>query len=217
MGILDKILSPVNRAIDNMPRKTVTSIRQVFIFVVVIACILGMVYGIVKGKAAAPKTGIRLFNSTDDAFEIDARRERGDDPAFSGVGEAEFLSERKTGDYPKDEAPVNERLAPENREFVVEADRDVKVKEPFDSSINPQRLAEIPHMDNTKVESEVTRIERERAVSETKPRIIQNQTIEPVKAQALPSKSEKTRERGGASQKDIRDLSPIKDTEHVVE
>jgi len=94
----------------------------------VLASILGVVYGVVKGKGSAAKTGIRVINSTDDTFEIDRRRERGDDPAFTAVSEAEFLSERKTGDYPKDEAPVNERLGPENREFVVEADRDVKIK-----------------------------------------------------------------------------------------
>jgi len=74
-------------------------------------------------------------------------------------------------------------------------------------------------MDNSRVESEVTRIERENAVSETKGRVIQQPKIEPVKEKIPASGSKSVNERGRNAEppKDIRDIAPIKDRELIVE
>jgi len=183
MDFLYKILAPLERILDSLPRKTTDTIRQVFFAVIAVAVVGGAIGGFLSGKKAANKAGIRLINSTNDTFDVDRRRERVDDPAFAGVTEAEFLPDRRSNPYNTDAAPANERLEAERREFVVEAERDRKYKPSFDTSVNPERIADIPRMDSTKVESEVTRIERERAVTEAKAGVIQRDKPEPLKTE----------------------------------
>ena len=146
-------------------------------------------------------------------FEIERRLERGDDPEFSGVTEAEYLSERKTSDYPKFENRTNERLLQESREFVVEAEKDVKIKEPFSSSSDADRLAEIPHMDSSKTESEVTRVERTSRMGESKPKVIQKDKTAPLDApKEKPKPAKESRVRS-----DENRLAPMKDRDMIVE
>ncbi len=213
MEILNKFLSAVDRIIGGIPKRNVLLIRQIFFTFIFVGVVAGLIYGIVSGKNAAHKSGIKIINETDDVFEIERRLERGDDPEFSGVTEAEYLSERKTSDYPKFENRTNERLLPESREFVVEADKDVKVKEPFSSSSDADRLAEIPHMDSSKTESEVTRVERTSRMGESKTKVIQKDKTAPLdspKEKPKPVKESRVKS-------DENTLAPMKDRDMIVE
>jgi hypothetical protein len=107
MDFLYKILAPLERILDSIPRKTTDTIRQVFFTIVVVGVIAGAVGGFLSGRKAANKAGIRLINSTNDTFDVDRRRERADDPGFSGVSEAEFLPDRRSNPYNTSSAPAN--------------------------------------------------------------------------------------------------------------
>lgn len=213
MSIINKILSSLDRIIGGIPKKSTAMIRQIFFTIVFICVIGGLIYGIIAGKNAAHKTGIRIINETDDVFDIERRLERGDDPGFAGVGEAEYITERAASDYRKDEIRTNERLLPENREFVVEAPRDVKVRQSFDESSDKERLAEISPVDNSKPESEVSRIERETRISETKPGVIMKDKAPPLE----PAKEKPVKERKLRGGSDENRVAPLKERDIIVE
>lgn len=213
--ILSAIFSPIAHLIDNMPMRTVTSIKQSFYMIIIIGVLAGVTIGIIKGKNAAKISGMNLVETANDTFEFDQNFER-KSPHFNSMIESDGLSERETGDFPKQDFPANERLNPASRDFVVEADRDRKNSFGFADTIKRDSTADVNRLDTRKVESEVSRVERNNTVSDMKPQVIQKDRPE-----ALPEpktrSTEKTLPYKGKNSSSPEQIKPLSNTDRVIE
>ena len=150
-----KAASGINRLIGKIPYETQQSIKNVFFLLIFGLAVAGSIYGVMKGKNAAVIRSTPIIEKTNDAFELDIKRERGDGN-FSSMLDSDMINEIKAKDVNKTQYPSRVNLEPEVDRGIIEPDvqkkirpaADVQIKEPIfeeenrskpriDSSVRP--------------------------------------------------------------------------------
>jgi hypothetical protein len=114
--------------INRIPRRTQQSIKSLFMLVIFGGVIAGGVFGVIRGKEAAEIKSAPIINYTNEAFEIDMKRER-EGGNFSSMLDSEVINEMKRIDAEKMRFPTKTNLEPEADRGIVEPESVRKAKE----------------------------------------------------------------------------------------
>jgi hypothetical protein len=127
MNLIARLLSPVTNALGSilggMNQRVVDMIRQTYVFVIVILCIVGAIFGFSSGKRSAKKTGVQMAETTNAVFDTDILLEhkRG---SFDSVLDSELESGLDMKDPQKSGLPAKERLSGEDNTRISEPEKD---------------------------------------------------------------------------------------------
>jgi hypothetical protein len=122
-----KAASGINRMIGGIPRRLQETIKGLFYLFVFILTVAGGVYGVVKGRDSAKIKSAPIVESTNDALELDMKRERNDGDFSSMLG-SDLISEEKKSGVPKTEFPTRVNMEPEVDKGIVEPEKQKTVK-----------------------------------------------------------------------------------------
>jgi hypothetical protein len=153
MNIISRILSPITNAIGSilggMNQRTVDMIRQTYVFIIVILCVVGAILGYSSGKHSAKKTGVQMAETTNSAFDTDILLEhkRG---SFDSVLDSELESGLDMKDPQKSGLPAKERLSGEDNNRISEPEKDRHIIS-TPQSADKTDLAAPPRMDDANV------------------------------------------------------------------
>lgn len=125
---MTKAVSGVDRLINSIPHDTQQTVKSIFFLVMLGFAVGGAVYGVTMGKEAAKIKSAPIIESTNDAFELDIKREHGDGN-FSSMLDSEVINEMKSIDMGKIQFPTRTSLEPEADRGIIEPDTGRKVKE----------------------------------------------------------------------------------------
>jgi hypothetical protein len=156
-----KAASGIDRMMGNVSYQTQQSVRSVFFLTIFVLVVGGSIYGYMKGKNAAVIKSTPIIEFTNDAFELDIKRERGEGN-FSSMLDSDMINELKGKDVNKTPYPTRVSLEPEVDKGIIEPDinkkirpADVQIKEPIieeenrfkpriDSSVKPIERKSVP-------------------------------------------------------------------------
>lgn len=122
---INKIIMSINNLIDNLDKRYVDMIRQMFFMIFFILWVLAAIFGIIMGRNAASKGGISLIQETNDAFDIEIQLEH-EDSFFKDILAEEMKGEMAKPEFPKESFIKNEPLTPESNDTIIEADKFTK-------------------------------------------------------------------------------------------
>jgi hypothetical protein len=125
---MTKAVSGVDRMINKIPRNAQQNIRSVFFLAILAGVIAGGVVGFQKGRVAAEIKSAPIINSTNEAFEVDLKRER-EGGNFTTMLDSEVINEMKRLDTGKMRFPTKTNLEPEADRGIIEPERGRKAKE----------------------------------------------------------------------------------------
>jgi hypothetical protein len=125
---MTKAVSGVDRMINRIPRRSQQSIKSIFGLIIFAGVIAGGVVGFQRGRNAAEIKSAPLINYTNDAFEVDVKRER-EGGNFSTMLDSEVINEMKRIDAEKMRFPTKTNLEPEADRGIVEPESGRKAKE----------------------------------------------------------------------------------------
>jgi hypothetical protein len=124
---MTKAVSGVDRIINRIPRRTQQNIKNIFMLAAFAGVIAGGVYGFTKGKQAAEIKSAPIIDYTNEAFEVDVKKER-EAGNFSSILDSEVINEMKRIDTAKMRFPTKTTLEPEADQGIVEPDSGRKTK-----------------------------------------------------------------------------------------
>jgi hypothetical protein len=125
---MSKAVSGVDHMINRIPRRTQQSIKSLFFLVMFAGVVAGGAFGVMRGKEAAEIKSAPIINYTNEAFEVDVKRER-EGGNFSSMLDSEVINEMKRIDTEKMRFPSRTNLEPEADRGIVEPDSGRKAKE----------------------------------------------------------------------------------------
>jgi hypothetical protein len=144
MKPFSKILSPfsgaVNTTLSGMSHRTADLIRQIYIFIILALCVIGIIFGVSLGKKSAKVSGLQLAETTNRTFAIDALQSRGDG-GFGSILESEMRADKEFSEPKAESLPAREKLRGDDSLHIVEPDRDRHIKSSLDV-MEPSRLDE---------------------------------------------------------------------------
>jgi hypothetical protein len=116
------------------------------------------VYGVKTGRDAARIKSAPIIESTNEAFELDIKRERGDGN-FSSMLDTEVINEMKRIDTEKIKFPSRTNLEPEADRGIIEPDSGRKVRE-SPGVVDHDPLFESDEARKPKIDSDVKPIQK---------------------------------------------------------
>jgi hypothetical protein len=122
-----KAASGINRMIGVIPRRTQETIKGVFYLFVFILTVAGGVYGVVRGRDSAKIKSAPIVESTNDAFDLDVKRER-NEGNFSSMLDSDLINEEKKLGVSKTEFPTRVSMEPEVDKGIIEPEKQRTVK-----------------------------------------------------------------------------------------
>ncbi len=152
-----KAASGIDRMLGGMSYQTQQSIRSIFFMALFGLVVAGSIYGYTKGKHAAVIKSTPIIEFTNDAFELDIKRERGEG-SFSSVLDSDIVNELKAKDVGKMQYPTRVNLEPEVEKGIIEPDLNKKIK-PSGIQIKEPIIEEQDRF-KPRIDSSVTPIER---------------------------------------------------------
>ena len=160
---LNKFLILINNFLDNLDKKYVDMIRQLFFLIVTVLAIGSAIFGFIQGRNAAQKGGIRIINTTNDAFDLDIQQDK-DDFLFKDVMEKELKNELDKKQTKKDIFFDSIEIKPESDTTIFETDMATKEKSP------------VQQLENNKIE-DVPPVNKENESDQNKDLIIEKDDI----------------------------------------
>lgn len=142
---LNKFLIIINGFLDNLDKKYVDMIRQLFFLIVIGLGIGAIIFGFIRGRSAAQKGGIRIINTTNDAFDIDIQQEK-EDFLFKDIMEKELRNELNKKRTQKDNFFDSIEMEPERSTNIFEEDMATKEKSPV-QRIENKNIEDVPLVD----------------------------------------------------------------------
>jgi hypothetical protein len=161
-----KAASGIDRLINSIPEQTQQSIKGIFFLLIFGLVIGGAVYGGMKGKSAAEIKSTPIIERTNDAFEVDMKRERGDGN-FSSMLDSDLINELKASNVNKAKFEIRSMLEPEVDKGIIEPELhrkairagDVQTHDPIfedenkskpriDSGVKPLEKKSVPYQDD---------------------------------------------------------------------
>lgn len=203
--VFSKIIIVINNFIDNLDKRYVDMIRQIFFMIFFVLWVVGAVFGIIMGKNAASKGGITLIEKTNDVFDMHIQQEK-DDRVFQDVLAQEMQAEGLNPTFPKETVENKEPLTPDSEDLILESDESRKKTDSFpvgkdDKPVDSPRVME---QDETKPLTEVSEPEVDSSVERTSADDnAQTEPIEPVDKE--PERNSKSD--NGSSNMEIMDNS----------
>jgi hypothetical protein len=146
--IFAPIFNAINALFDGMNRRTADMIRQIYIFLIVVFCIIGIIIGSSMGKKSARKSGVQLADTTNSVFSIEIQTARANGK-YDSILEGGMESGLDMKDAPKQTAPAREKLSPEDSLRIVEPEKDRHIKTAPDV-MDRNDLSSPPRMDEEK-------------------------------------------------------------------
>jgi hypothetical protein len=119
--MIGKFIRSTNRLINRMDRRTQDTVKQTFYLLVIVLSVVGAIVGMRKGRSSAQIPSAPILEYTNEAFDLDRKRERveGD---FSEMMDEHRIREEKMKGSMKIDFPSNTRLDMEGRRGIVEED-----------------------------------------------------------------------------------------------
>lgn len=148
-----KIFSFIDRIFNMISPQVQDTIRSVFFLLIFGLCVGGAVYGVSQGRDSAKIKSAPIIGFTNDAFDLDIKRERRDGN-FHGMLDSEAMNEMKYTDVNKARLPSRAELEPEVDRGIIEPEThrasrpssDVQVQEPIfegDTGMRPRISSEV--------------------------------------------------------------------------
>ncbi len=155
-------VSGVDRMIDKIPKKTQQTVRSAFMLLIFTATVGGIAMGVMWGKQAAEIKSAPIIERTNDAFELDIKRER-PEGSFS-ILDSDMINEMKKMDPGKTQFPTRATMEPEVDRGIIEGESGKKVKQsPEIRSQDP--LFEGDYRKKPSIDSDVKIIEKRSGAS----------------------------------------------------
>jgi hypothetical protein len=121
-------VSGADRLIRQIPEQTQVTIKGLF-FLLIFGCVIGgVVWGITAGKESAKIKSAPIIENTNEAFDLDIKREK-EDGNFTAMLDSEKISEMKKIDMEKVKFPSQTNLEPDIEKGVIEPEMHRKIKE----------------------------------------------------------------------------------------
>lgn len=159
---VNNAVSGVDRMIGTIPKRTQQSIKNLFMMIVFFMVIGGIVMGVMWGKEAAEIKSAPIIERTNDAFDLDIKRER-TEGNFSML-DTELINEMKKIEMGKIQFPTRTAMEPEVDKGIIEPESAKKMKEsPEVRSQDP--LFEGDYKKRPSIDSEVKPIEKRSGAS----------------------------------------------------
>lgn len=121
-------VSGIDRLISNIPAQTQVTIKGVFFLLMFVLVIGGVVYGVTSGKEAARIKSAPIIENTNEAFDLDIKRENREGN-FTALLDSEVINEMKKIDMDKVRFPSQTNLEPDTEKGIIEPDTHRKIKE----------------------------------------------------------------------------------------
>jgi len=223
---MTKAVSGIDRLIGKIPQQNQQTIRGVFFLLLFAFVIGGAVYGIMKGKEAAEIKSAPIIEHTNEAFEMDIKRER-DGGNFTSMLDAEVINEMKNIDRGKIQFPSRVNMEPETERGIIEPPSGRKFRESPDVRVQDP-LFEGDYKAKQEIESKVRPLEKRKSPdSGDRESVVESEKKE---QQPLPEVESKRRsdirERGSdvrplekkrpGSGTDIRSPEPLHNNEGII-
>jgi len=193
---MTKAVSGIDRMIGTIPQHNQQTIRGVFFLLIFGFIIGGAVYGTMRGKEAAEIKSAPIIERTNDAFDLDIKRE-GEGGNFTSMLDAEVINEMKKIDRGKIQFPSRASMEPEADRGIIEPPSGRKVRESPDVRVQDP-LFEGDYKAKPKIESEVRSLEkRKNTDSGDRESLMESEKKEvPPLQEADPKRKSDIRERG---------------------
>ncbi len=203
---MNNAVSGVDGMLGKIPKKTQQTIRNLFMLAIFCLTGGGIVMGVMWGKEAAEIKSAPIIERTNDAFELDIKRER-TEGNFSML-DTEIINEMKKMDVDKIQFPTRTSMEPEVDKGIIEAGSGKKVKESPEVRIQDP-LFEGDYRKRPSIDSDVRPVEkRTRASSEDRESIIEKEKRE---LGPLPEREP------GVRRLEKRDMPVIEDREPAID
>ncbi len=121
-------VSGIDRMIGMIPAQTQMTIKGVFFLLIFVSLIGGIVYGVTRGKEAAKIKSAPIIENTNEAFDLDIKRESRDG-SFTAMLDSEVVNEMKKIDMEKVRFPSQTNLEPDTEKGIIEPESHRKIKE----------------------------------------------------------------------------------------
>jgi hypothetical protein len=170
---MNNAVSGVDGLIGKIPKRTQQTIKN--LFMLTIFCLVGggIVLGVIWGKQAAEIKSAPIIEHTNDAFDLDIKRERAEGN-FSML-DTEMINEMKKMEIDKIQFPSRTSMEPEVDKGIIEPESGRKVKGSPDVKIQDP-LFEGDYKKRPAIESDVRSVEkRTRASSEDRESVLDNE------------------------------------------
>jgi hypothetical protein len=155
---MTKAVSGIDRLIGTIPKQSQQTIKGVFFLLIFGFVIGGAVYGIIMGKEAAVIKSAPIIENTNEAFEMDIKRER-EGGNFTSMLDAEVINEMKKIDAGKIQFPSRANMEPEADRGIIEPPSGRKVRESPDIQVQDP-LFEGDYKSKPSIESDVRPLEK---------------------------------------------------------
>ncbi len=154
---MNNAVSGVDSLIGKIPKRTQQTIRN--LFVLTMFCLVGggVVLGVMWGKEAAEIKSAPIIERTNDAFDLDIKRER-PEGNFSML-DTEMINEMKKMDIDKVQFPTRTNMEPEVDKGIIESESGKKVRESPEVRIQDP-LFEGDYRKRPSIESDVRPVEK---------------------------------------------------------
>ena len=199
---MTKAVSGIDQLIDKIPKQSQQTIRGVFFLLIFAFVIGGAVYGIMKGKEAAEIKSAPIIEQTNEAFEMDIKRER-EGGSFATMLDAEVINEMKKIDSGKIQFPSRANMEPEADRGIVEPPTGRKVRETPDVRVQDP-LFEGDYKSKSRIESEVRSLEKRKS-----PDSGDRESVVESEMKELPSLPEGESKRGLEARERRADVRPL--------
>ena len=218
--ILNKIFYGISNAVNNMDKKTVKTVKQSYIMLIVILAAIGGFIGYKNGKNTARIKSAPLAEYINDVFQIDINREKREG-RFGRMLESELINEMKYTDQNKIQFPTKETFKPEFEHRIIEPDRDKKIS--ADPRMEPlEKQMEGSYRDLNKLNPDVkplrgneNPVEKKREDKKEDDRLYKS-VIEEDKTRTVVPEKDKPIDKIRTDRKK-RELAPIKDNSGILD
>ena len=148
----------IDRLINSIPIRTQQTVKSLFYLVLFGLTIGGAVLGAIQGKDAAKIKSSPIIENTNDAFEIDIKRER-EGGNYASMLDTEVINEMKKIDKDKIQFPSRSNLEPETDRGIIEPESPRKVRPSPDVTVQDP-LFEGDYRSKRGIDSDVRPIEK---------------------------------------------------------
>ncbi len=221
---MNNAVSGVDNMINKIPKRTQQTIRNLFMLAIFCMAGGGVVMGIMWGKQSAEIKSAPIIGRTNDAFDLDIKRERAEGNFF--MLDTEMINEMKKMDIDKIQFPTRASMEPEVDRGIIEPEAGKKMKDSPEARIQDP-LFEGDYRKRPTIDSDVRPVEkRSRASGEDRESVLdgERKDIGPLperetgeqepRVQRL-EKRAVTGDREPAIEKKEKDVKPLRERESV--